>query len=1264
MTFFIFVSSLSACSDKGDSNNKNNINVINKESLPAESLLGSINLDKNRGHAVFTIEGHHDKEISITSLQQSETKPKKLNKSKITLANLQPQNHTFLASLKIENESHFALFKDIAIEAGKFIELGIPAFQKPGSIGGRILSSSGSVPIPNVNIRLNELNLSVQTDQNGEFSLSLIPPGQWQLSAYARGAGMLRGTSVEIVSGQKTDLGDLWIAEAGMKMQEPQILGSKNNIVVSPSVKLQLSLPSGARFISIKSKEGETFLDKSPAKNIVEFVLSKSINTSLEIKIYRDDNRILGTMAIPFVYDPFASNGIAYVPELKIENRVIVSPARAVVAQIQNIPENASRVRFGIDGIMGQWRALSAPASIELPKKNTSCGQRTISAQIEHSQGHLSRVFEMPVTLSCWERIPHRAAIEKIIGIDNAATWTGTHAFVWSGKQFDPTRRHSVWGGSNSAETVQIQSALHTYKYSDAGYIFKPNINPTTKQLERSQIEFIVTDNAPKPRASAGIGGKNNLVAVYGGENENGPLADGGIFDIAANGWVSMMAPGAPSPRIKPSVYFIDDHKVLVWGGKTVTNLGYEVPLNDGAIYDIQTHRWNQVSAESAPLARMNYVGVWTGNQFYILGGVLPGSIEQLSAAKYDPSSNSWQSLPNLAMPVTHMSALYKDNRIILYGRDHWLAWYNLSTNTLGSAHLDLLVPELSKDKWMLSPNIVLGEHTSEATKNILYVFGGSSSLIESDVNTDVLLFEYSASEIKYSGSVLGFPAATTESKATAQCCFDMLSFNYQGKVFALNGTEVSNTSVYTKITESTAADNSTNNFSSTFYLSKTYNSRILKFDSATNAFTRELIDHPADRNFSAAAPLGPYYLHRTNPPAWSPDQKSLIWYGGIYGNPVESLYLQGGYVYNLESRSWSTVPIAPSEPSYTHSVFGNQFLSRFDSVNFVAGNTFYMLGGYNYPTTTLNFLYNGLKANFSDNTLGAPQPIPEVTPLLDFSPLAATNSNHRWDSNPPCVAGNFVLFSGGRRKSVRGTDSGFNEKGLVQRKVVFDTATDQMTPASDGPLEVRSGSTVISTGSECIIWGGYTADGAVYKSNSTEAISELATYFAPIGNGASYSFASDTWKLLPASGAPPARAFMHGVWTGSDALLWGGSSHHSPSVSSRAMVDAGVWRYSPSLNVWDYLRPAPGEPRYNGDERPVWTGSHMLIWKPTDAEYSFEFDPKLNEWTRLPMPHGFNYRTIAFHDSHVVWATDKLFVMPYINALPAEMALFVPPDP
>jgi hypothetical protein len=779
-------------------------------------------------------------------------------------------------------------------------------------------------------------------------------------------------------------------------------------------------------------------------------------------------------------------------------------------------------------------------------------------------------------------------------------------------------------------------------------------------------MEFIVTDNAPTARASPGVGGLNEKVAIYGGENNSGPLADGGIFDINANGWVTMTGVDAPSARIKPSVIFIDEQRVLVWGGYTRTSQGFELPLNDGALYNIRTHRWTKISSQNAPSARMHHTGIWTGQEFFVMGGVLPGDIDQYSMAKYNPNTNSWQPLPNIAIPLSYANAVYHENKILIFGRNNSIAIYDTLTGSLAYNAWVNGIP-----KWNINPTLVLAQHPTGGNRKLLYIFGGGSSLIKSDVNEYVFTiayengaFDFQDSRTKFYANM--FPSGTLSGTAIAKCCFDFLGFEFENKVFAINGTEVSNTTIFTNTKTYGSPDGSTNNYTSTFYTSKSYNSRVIFYPENDSNLTARLIDIPESRSTSGLSPLGPYHLHRTSPPVLDAEGKNLFFNGGVYNDPFNPVHQQGGYIYNLENRAWRKLSPATTELTYSDSTYGSLTMSRFESINFFIGNIFYILGGYIEDPTLSNarfFKFNGIKAATSN---GAHEPFQSILSGgsdFDFNPISNSGSASRWDANPPCFAGNHLLLSGGLRKTLHGGRA-IGSPALISEKVVFDSATDSLRRASPDTLGPRAGMTVVSTGQNCFLWGGFRADEAKYLSNTADTLASIRENMSVRNDGAIYSPATDSWQPIATENAPSARAFMHGVWTGQDVLVWGGSSENFPSVSKKLEREMGVWRFSPSLNRWTALGNQPGEPPYNADERPVWTGRHMFFWKPIDAEFSFQFTPDENKWSRIPMPFGFNFRINAFWDHNVTWAGKKLFVMPYISEAPAIMALFVPPDP
>lgn len=143
-----------------------------------------------------------------------------------------------------------------------------------------------------------------------------------------------------------------------------------------------------------------------------------------------------------------------------------------------------------------------------------------------------------------------------------------------------------------------------------------------------------------------------------------------------------------------------------------------------------------------------------------------------------------------------------------------------------------------------------------------------------------------------------------------------------------------------------------------------------------------------------------------------------------------------------------------------------------------------------------------------------------------------------------------------------------------------YDPVTDAWRPVT--PLDfafARRGHTTVWTGSRMIIWGGW---------NGTTVVN----------TGAAYDPASDTWQLLSTSDAPPARVGHTAVWTGTEMIVWGGWDFALPFPSYFA--DGG--QYDPLTNRWQSLS-ATGAPGGRVGHRAVWTGSEMLVWGGTTGD-------------------------------------------------------------
>ena len=162
-----------------------------------------------------------------------------------------------------------------------------------------------------------------------------------------------------------------------------------------------------------------------------------------------------------------------------------------------------------------------------------------------------------------------------------------------------------------------------------------------------------------------------------------------------------------------------------------------------------------------------------------------------------------------------------------------------------------------------------------------------------------------------------------------------------------------------------------------------------------------------------------------------------------------------------------------------------------------------------------------------------------------------------------------------------------------------YDSAADTWTAVSTTGAPVgRNRHTVVWTGSEMIIWGGFYYDGSNHY----------------LKNGGRYDPAADSWTATSTTDAPSARQYHTAVWTGSEMIVWGGET------SSGALHSDGG-RYNPADNTWAVsaieTTGAPAERKWH---RAVWTGSEMIVWggygTGGDLNDGGRYKPATNTWT------------------------------------------------
>lgn len=154
------------------------------------------------------------------------------------------------------------------------------------------------------------------------------------------------------------------------------------------------------------------------------------------------------------------------------------------------------------------------------------------------------------------------------------------------------------------------------------------------------------------------------------------------------------------------------------------------------------------------------------------------------------------------------------------------------------------------------------------------------------------------------------------------------------------------------------------------------------------------------------------------------------------------------------------------------------------------------------------------------------------------------------------------------------------------------------------GPLSARRDVASAWTGSELLVWGGFSGNQAAEK------------YWA---DGAAYNPTSREWRQLPA--APlSARARMQAAWTGKEMIVWGGEDARH---GDRGPVDGAA--YNPETNTWRRISDAPGDGRSGagtlmvGDKTAFFGGSN--VHGASAATATLVYEPTADKWITIKTP-------------------------------------------
>jgi hypothetical protein len=229
----------------------------------------------------------------------------------------------------------------------------------------------------------------------------------------------------------------------------------------------------------------------------------------------------------------------------------------------------------------------------------------------------------------------------------------------------------------------------------------------------------------------------------------------------------------------------------------------------------------------------------------------------------------------------------------------------------------------------------------------------------------------------------------------------------------------------------------------------------------------------------------------------------------------------------------------------------------------------------------------------------------------------------------PPEVRSGAAMAWTGTQLLMWGGYTGFDEADVVARGLAFDATANTWRALPPSPLAARALPASAWTGSELLVWGGW---GGTYGYEFAEGF---------LDDGAAYDPATRTWRVLPR--APITGRAPFSVWTGRELLVWGTALR----VEDRERDGAA---YDPEGNTW---RTIPDAPIELTDATAVWTGEEMIVFgaalhggnfPESDTAIGAAYNPVTDSWRRIADSD------LSPQASTAAWNGTELIAWDYLN--------------
>ena len=289
-----------------------------------------------------------------------------------------------------------------------------------------------------------------------------------------------------------------------------------------------------------------------------------------------------------------------------------------------------------------------------------------------------------------------------------------------------PTCRKSIDSYRDAALLLIHESAHHFFKGED----FADRLALTVVNVWESGVlewQNVTKEDAPSPRFQHSAVYTKNKMIVYGGIFEDTALNSGGIYDIEKDSWKPINTQGAPVRYNHHA--FVYKNKMVIWGGYSVEEDGGVLWHHNGALYDLETERWQIVSApyDSPVEYYLDYTQAQSATlvdgKLYVWGGM--NRAGSPIGGIYSLESGQWQSFPSMNAPsrLGGHTAVAVDGGILVWGGFEGPDVFNRELTNKGAFF------DFSEKKWQTmsshnAPSARSG-HVAVSTGSKMVVFSG-----------------------------------------------------------------------------------------------------------------------------------------------------------------------------------------------------------------------------------------------------------------------------------------------------------------------------------------------------------------------------------------------------------------------------------------------------------------------------------------------------------------------------------------------------------